>query len=123
VARKARLVLGGLLVLAVTSGCGASGKHAAGSVGSAKLPTPVGSGYLGSGPSWVYFIEWTNAGGFVSGSTQVDKTSGDLPNEAVTSSTLSVDGTVTGSSIEVQFDRNLGLAPTDAAVLELTRRQ
>lgn len=77
-----------------------SGNSAAGSSRSTSNP-PTGSGYLATGSGYVMFLQWNDANGSLDGTLQAVQESGDPPNETTFSNTISVTGTITGSSLSL----------------------
>jgi hypothetical protein len=64
----------------------------------------VGSGYLATGSNYVVFIQWTMSGNDLSGSAQETTLSGSPPNAAVNTQTISVVGSLNGSTITLSFN-------------------
>ncbi len=67
-------------------------------------PPAVGRGYLAADSTWVYFVQWTDTNGELRGTLHVLTTSGQPPTETVTSTTVPVSGTITGSTISLSID-------------------
>jgi hypothetical protein len=68
------------------------------------VPNAVGSGYLANESGAVVFIQWTQSGQSVSGSTQVETLAGSPPNQSVSTDTISVAGRLSGSTITLSFN-------------------
>lgn len=66
--------------------------------------SPVGSGFLASGDGFVDFIQWTNDHGQLSGSAQAIGVSGQVPDTQTTNETLTVSGSLNGSTLSLSFD-------------------
>lgn len=65
--------------------------------------SPVGTGYLAAGTSFVDFIQWNDSNGTLSGSAQIITTKGQSPNVVTASNTLPIAGTIHGSTISLSF--------------------
>jgi hypothetical protein len=67
-------------------------------------PHPVGKGYLAVGSDFVAFVQWTDANGTLTGTAQEVSASGTTPNETTTKNTLSLMGTLQGSTLTISFE-------------------
>lgn len=103
------LVAGGAVAVITNSTKGGvrrvSASHSALSTTTTTAPSAVGSGYLATGSGYAAFIQWNRqASGGVSGTLQLATTSGQPPSEQRSTDTISVLGSIHGSSISVSFD-------------------
>jgi hypothetical protein len=76
-------------------------------VGGASTPTsgePVGGGYIATGDGFVEFIQWTDNDGNLTGAIQAVTTTNQPPREQTSSNTVSVTGTLQGSTLSITFD-------------------
>ena len=64
----------------------------------------VGSGYLASAGTGVFFIQWTNTGGDLHGTAHLVTPSGTAPTERLTTDTISVTGRLRGSTVVLSFN-------------------
>src|ERR1700728_3490011 len=64
----------------------------------------VGTGYLAKGSGFVIFIQWNDDNGSLRGSAQVLTTTGEAPNLTNGSQTVSVTGSLEGSTITLSFN-------------------
>jgi hypothetical protein len=86
---------------------GPTSTTASSSVGSsATVPnvSPVGGGYLASGDGYVDFIQWTNDHGQLSGRAQAIGVSGQPPSMQTTNETLTISGSLHGSTLSLSFN-------------------
>ena len=96
-------VLGGGLLLGRSALKPASSRFA-GTRGSTSSPPATGTGYLASDSGDVLFIQWNDDNGHIDGTVQVVTASGNPPDASTTSNTVSVTGSIQGSSISLSFD-------------------
>jgi len=67
-------------------------------------PAPVGTGYLARGNGFVDYIQWSNTRGQLSGSAQEVTVTGQPPSMTTANQTLTVSGTLHGSTLGVTFE-------------------